>query len=133
MANVPEEEYLPRVRVSVKQTMNLLKFSMNLVVKQIPILTRQTTEEPNPVTHKGTTHKVTNNTTPPISQTTRKAGPIDCSVADKHYPHETNCHQYYWCYGGTAHLETCATGTVWDTNLNLCNYPNVANRPGCES
>lgn len=63
---------------------------------------------------------------------TKKPGKIDCSIENAHYPHETDCDKYYWCYQGTAHLEVCGAGTVWDPKINGCNFPKDAHRTDCK-
>jgi len=99
----------------------------------------------NPVTDKGTTQHHQNHTSPttqhhqnhtsattqPASHTTHKPGKVDCSIDGGQYPHETNCNQYWWCYGGVAHLNTCPSGTVFDIKITRCNFPKDAQRTDC--
>ena len=59
-------------------------------------------------------------------------GSIDCSIGNRYIPHETDCNKYYWCYGGSAHLELCDPGTVWDPKIKTCNWAAAAQRNDCK-
>ncbi len=85
----------------------------------------------NPATTQLPHQNHTSATTEPTSHTTHKPGKVDCSIAGSQHPHETNCNQYYWCYDGVAHLNTCSLGTVFDPKINGCNFPNDAKRTDC--
>jgi hypothetical protein len=62
---------------------------------------------------------------------TVKPGKVDCSIAGKQYPHEKNCNQYYWCYDGVSHLNTCPAGTIFDIRINRCNFLKDVHRADC--
>ena len=91
------------------------------------------TQTPNPHTqhsHRTTSH---HEVTPhPTSHTTRKSEKMDCSVADRKYPHPTDCNKYFWCFNGEPHLESCGPGTVWDPQHQDCDYAKNVNRPECK-
>lgn len=87
--------------------------------------------DPTPAPEHSTEKPHDEPTSPTEKPTPKPSGPIDCSVENKHYPHETDCNAYYWCYGGTAHLEHCGAGTVWDPSINGCNFAKDSHRPEC--
>lgn len=93
-----------------------------------PLPTGQPITQP-PVTQRPVTD-------PPVTQphqrTTRRGDqPVDCSVEDSRYPDPNDCNKFYHCYGGVAHEERCGSGTIWNTEKGLCDYPQNANRPEC--
>ncbi|KAH9394709.1 hypothetical protein TYRP_004766 [Tyrophagus putrescentiae] len=85
--------------------------------------------DPTPKPDHHTTHHHGGHTDHPV---TRKPQKIDCSIENAHYPHETDCDKYYWCFNGTPHLETCGAGTVWDPKIGGCNFPKDAHRTDCK-
>jgi hypothetical protein len=62
---------------------------------------------------------------------TVKPGKVDCSISGSQYPHEKNCNQYYWCYDGVSHLNTCPAGTIFDIRINRCNFLKDVHRADC--
>ncbi|KAI2807703.1 hypothetical protein BLOT_005642 [Blomia tropicalis] len=86
----------------------------------------------DPTTDDPHHHPTTTSNPPPHEKTTPKPHQkIDCSIENAHYPHETECAKYYWCYNGQPHLETCGAGTVWDPKINGCNFARDAHRTDC--
>ena len=43
-------------------------------------------------------------------------------------PHPYECQKFFMCQGMTGILMHCPAGLQFDTNLNVCNYPNIV---GC--
>ena len=72
------------------------------------------------------------NTIKPTKKPTTVPVKMDCSLENRYYPHEADCNLYYWCFRGTAHLEHCGLGTVWDPVINGCNHARDVNRSECK-
>ncbi|KAK8779157.1 hypothetical protein V5799_019500 [Amblyomma americanum] len=78
---------------------------------------------------------------PTSSSTTAKPRPRpppgslpDCSdYTWDFYPHETDCSKYYQCGHGKPMLRSCNSGTVWDIDRNVCNWPDNVSREECKS
>ncbi|XP_077514608.1 endochitinase-like isoform X2 [Amblyomma americanum] len=78
---------------------------------------------------------------PTSSSTTAKPRPRpppgslpDCSdYTWDFYPHETDCSKYYQCGHGKPMLRSCNSGTVWDIDRNICNWPDNVSREECKS
>ncbi|XP_043247037.1 endochitinase-like [Amphibalanus amphitrite] len=54
----------------------------------------------------------------------------DCSGGWEYLP-APRCDQYYWCFNGEAHLETCPTGLIWDETHSSCTWPGTAPPANC--
>ena len=94
-------------------------------VTQNPPHTDRHTQQ-HKTTHSGvTTHS-------PLRTTKKTDVKMDCSVADRKYPHPTDCNKYYWCFNGQPHIESCGPGTVWDIEHQDCNYAKNTNRSECQ-
>ncbi|XP_077536338.1 uncharacterized protein LOC144148693 [Haemaphysalis longicornis] len=57
-----------------------------------------------------------------------------CKVAYGHVlvPHETDCRKFYQCANSIPHLKSCPPKTVFDNTWQVCNWPNLVNRPECK-
>ncbi|XP_042215120.1 acidic mammalian chitinase-like [Homarus americanus] len=53
-----------------------------------------------------------------------------CQVDNIYYP-AADCNQYYWCYQGSPHMETCADGLYWNQNIPSCDSPANVNTDDC--
>ncbi|XP_071539408.1 chitinase-3-like protein 1 [Panulirus ornatus] len=53
-----------------------------------------------------------------------------CEVDNTYYPHH-DCDKYYWCYGGSPHVEVCPNGLYWNQNILQCDYPTHVDTNKC--
>lgn len=52
-----------------------------------------------------------------------------CPKMDGIFPNSANCSTFYFCVDGTAYLQECPQGLVFDENNVKCDFPKVV---GCE-
>lgn len=57
-----------------------------------------------------------------------------CQGSDPHnptkLPHDTDCNKFWVCDGALAVRMSCPSGTHWNRNQHLCDFPEAA---GCQS
>ena len=51
------------------------------------------------------------------------AGDFCSGKPDGNHPNPDRCDQFYQCSGGGGIVQTCSSGTVYDRNLGICNWP----------
>jgi len=73
-------------------------------------------------------------TTQPPTTTTESGGPFCSGKPNGYYPDPDNCERYYQCANNAGSSNSCAGGTIWDPELNLCNWIAQVEKPAlCES
>ncbi|CAL4075704.1 unnamed protein product [Meganyctiphanes norvegica] len=55
---------------------------------------------------------------------------MDCSKQE-YFPHP-NCSKYYRCVHGEPQEHSCKPGTVWDNEIQICNWPDAVKASGCQ-
>lgn len=95
--------------------------------------TAPTTSTASSTTSKNSTICTTD--TPSTSTSANQGYPKSCS-SEGFAPVEGDCKKFIRCVNaGNGHLIKydfeCGEDTVWDTELNTCNYPYAVSRPGC--
>lgn len=94
--------------------------------------TAKTTKKPKSTSTTSTT-TTTTTTAAPSTTTSHVLGEKECITKEGYMSHESDCRKYYWCYHGKPYEQTCAKGTMWDSNRNVCNWPDnvMVMRPEC--
>ncbi|XP_039760154.1 endochitinase [Pararge aegeria] len=59
--------------------------------------------------------------------------PKVCKSSDDYIPDRKNCDKYWRCVNGEGMQFKCQPGTVFNTKLNVCDWPDNANRNECRS
>ena len=49
-------------------------------------------------------------------------GVVTCTDPNGFYAHPTDCQKYYQCANGIPYEYTCHPGTLWNTNINSCDW-----------
>lgn len=114
---------------AISPTPNIPKIHTTERREEIPTSTMQNIFVPRTGTKLSTPTKVTIDYESITSQSVRDI----CESGDiqKLLPHETDCGKFYQCAHSIPHLKTCPPKTVFDTTWQVCNWPNLANRPEC--
>ena len=90
---------------------------------EVTVSTTTTTEEP--VTSTLTPESITTSTTT-IETSTSPSDLTDCTVicvdAYGFYPNPCDCKKYYQCADSVAYGYTCQDGTLWNDELNYCDW-----------
>ncbi|KAK2709750.1 protein obstructor-E-like [Artemia franciscana] len=55
----------------------------------------------------------------------------NCSRLNGLFPVNSRCDQHFWCRDGQEILIECAPGLVYDVKQGVCEFPDIALRPGC--
>ncbi|XP_066999644.2 endochitinase [Anabrus simplex] len=99
---------------------------------------KPTTTTPSSTTNSGgettSTMRPTTTTGAPGPVTTDKPGAVDCSDGTKNFiPDPNDCSTYYQCLYGKPITEHCMEGTIFNSELNVCDWPENVNRPECKN
>ncbi|XP_054260757.1 endochitinase isoform X2 [Macrosteles quadrilineatus] len=65
---------------------------------------------------------------PPAGET---QADVDCS--NDGFKAHAKCNKYYQCVHGQALEFECKLGTVWNTEINICDWPENSRRPNCRT